>query len=173
MSSPDRGLLRVLRASVVTVCVVGLSLAGHVAAGGDVPGPLALAGSMGAVLAYSGALTRSRLSVYELVAVLGAGQVLLHLAFMTSGGEHSGGAAMFAAHAAAALALALTLSVGEDAAWALWCWLRPRLVVPQSDIGSPPSHDECLAATASARASLTWLGTSLTVRGPPAAGRNH
>lgn len=173
MTCPDRGLLRVVRAAAVALCVVGLSLGGHVAAGGNVPGPLVLIGSSAAVFAYAGALTRSRLGPLELIGVLGAGQMLLHTAFMASGGDHAGGLAMFAAHAVAAVVIALVLVRGEDAAWALWCWLRPRLVVPSGDGRLPERDQESLAATAAARVQLTWIGTSLTWRGPPVADRHR
>lgn len=161
-------MLRVVRASTVALCVVGVSLAGHIAAGGDVPGVLTLVGTAAAVALYAGALTRNQLSIGELVGGIGAGQVLLHMAFMTSGGAHAGGAAMLAGHAIATVVLALVLARGEAAAWALWCWLRPRIVVPRTEPGAPVDRVECLAATASARVRITWLGTSLSLRGPPA-----
>ncbi|UYM03911.1 hypothetical protein [Solicola gregarius] len=172
MNSPDRGSLRVVRAAAVALCVVGLSLVGHLSAGGSVPGPEILLGSSLVVAAYAAALTRNRLGRLELVGVLGAGQLLLHTAFMTSGG-HSGGLTMLAAHAFAAVVIALVLARGEDAAWALWCWLRPRLVMPASDLEPPVSREECLAATAATRVRLTWIGTSLTWRGPPALTRDR
>lgn len=171
MTSPDRGLLRVVRAAAVVLCIVGVSLAGHVAAGGNVPGAITLAGTVAAVAVYAAALTRDRLSIGELIGAIGAGQVLLHMAFMTSGGEHGGGLAMVAGHAVATVVLALVLDRGEDAAWALWCWLRPRLSIPLADSGAPPDRAESLAATATARVQHTWIGTSLSVRGPPSDGR--
>ena len=167
MTSPDRGLIRVVRAGVVAACVVTLSLVAHVWAGGDVPGPVVLLGSAAAIAAYAGVLTRERLSAVELIGVLSAGQVLLHMAFMTSGGTHAGGPAMLAGHAIAAVVLALGLARGEEAAWSLWGWLRPRFVIPDAEAGAPDERVDYLAATASARVQLTWIGTSVWWRGPP------
>lgn len=167
-------MLRVVRACAVAVCVVAVSLAGHIAAGGELPGAWTLVGSSAVVSGYAGVLTGGRVRVGELVAALGAGQVLLHLAFMTPGGTHSGGAAMVAGHAVATLVLAFLLAHGESAAWSLWCWLRPRVVVPRTESGGPLGRVECLSVTASARAQIIWLGSPLSVRGPPVAtGSNH
>ncbi len=167
MTSPDRGMLRAARVAAVVACVVGVSLAGHVAGGGDVPGLPTLAGTAAVVAVYAGALTRNRLSTGELIGAIGAGQVLLHMAFMTSGAAHAGGASMLAGHAGATVVLGLVLAQGEAAIWALWCWLRPRLDAPLREAGVPVDDAECLAATASVRVHLTWLGTSLSLRGPP------
>lgn len=167
-------MLRLVRAAAVVLCVVGVSLVGHVAAGGDVPGMLTLTGTATAVAVYAGALTRNRLSLGELIVAIGAGQVLLHMAFMTSGGDHAGGLAMLTGHVIATVVLALVLARGEAAVWALWCWLRPRLSVPRAESGTPVDHAECLAATAAARVQITWVGTSMSWRGPPSTGvRNH
>lgn len=170
---PDRGWLRVVRAAVIACCIVGLSLAAHVSAGGRVPGVAILVGSGVIVAAYAGALTRNRLSLGELAGALGAGQVVLHTAFMTAGGGHSGGLEMIAGHAVATVLLALVLARGEDAAWALWCRLLPRLVVPTAPARPVAERVDYLAATASARVQDTWIGTSLTWRGPPLMARHH
>lgn len=172
MSSPDRGLLRVVRTAAIAFCVVGLSLAAHLLAGGGTPGAATLLVTVAGVTLYAGALTRERLSGYQLIAVLGAGQVVLHTVFMLAGGHHAGGAIMIAAHAGAAVALGVALAYGERAVWGLWCWLHARLALPRVAPPEPAGPTTCLADTAVARAQLTWIGTSVMWRGPPAA-RSH
>lgn len=168
VSSPDRGCLRIARASAVAFCVVGLSLLAHVVAGGHPPEPMTLLLVTAAVAAYGGALTRDRLGLTELLVVLGAGQVLLHLVFMLGSGHHAGGPVMLAAHGLATIAIALGLAHGERAAWGLWCWLRPRLRLPRVERPEWPEPVACTAETDAARAGMAWVGTTVMWRGPPA-----
>ncbi|MGH3360136.1 MAG: hypothetical protein ACRDO7_15145 [Nocardioidaceae bacterium] len=168
MSSPDRGCLRVVRAAAIAFCVVGLSLVAHLLAGGVRPGVVTLAFAVAVVAAYAGALTRDRLGMAQLVTVLGAGQVLLHSVFMLGSGHHGGGAGMVAAHLVATIVIALALAHGERAVWRLWCWLRPRLMLPSLQRDEQPQRVVRLSDTAAARVQVTWVGTSVMWRGPPA-----
>lgn len=165
--SPDRGLLRVARTGAIAFCIVGLSLLAHVLAGGPVPAPGILLVALAAAGAYAGALTRDRLGLFEIVAALGAGQVLLHLAFMLGGGGHHGGVEMMLAHTLATLVIALGLAHGERAAWSLWCWLGPRPTLRAVAPGEVPEPPDRPVEVARARASTAWIGTTVMWRGPP------
>lgn len=167
MSSPDRGFLRVARAGAIAFCVVGLSLLAHVLAGGRIPGPTTLLAVTTVVAGYGGALTRERVGTAELLVVLAAGQVILHTVFMLGGGEHAGGPVMLVAHALATVVIGLGLAHGERAAWGLWCWLRPWLLRPRLEQPEWPEPGTRPVDTATARASMAWVGTTVMWRGPP------
>ena len=153
MTHPTHGSLRVMRAAVVGAVSFALSWAAHVAAGGSSPGAGALV--LLAVLTGLGStlVTGWRLRPVALVATLGVAQVGLHEALMWLSAAqpslcagampcgsvmpsmpgmqappvHSSSVLMLAAHAAATVALALLLSVGERALWFLTTLLRPVL----------------------------------------------
>ncbi|GAA1891390.1 hypothetical protein GCM10009814_21110 [Lapillicoccus jejuensis] len=158
-------MLRLTRAAVLGAATVGLSLGAHVAAGGGAPTPVGLGLLSLPVLAVTLVATGRRLSGPALAALLGLGQVglhvgltaltaepalvatdgsgpaptgghhLLHLALgspLTAGtagtvGAAGGPALMTLAHLVAAALVALLLTRGEHALWALLAWLLPRL----------------------------------------------
>ncbi|MGQ7296730.1 hypothetical protein [Quadrisphaera sp. KR29] len=102
MSTPDRGALRAVRSAVLALLVVGLSLLGHAAAGGQLPGAAATAATGLAVLACCAAATRWHLPVPAAAVVLAGGQVVLHAVLeRLAPTPDAHGAAHGGAHAAA------------------------------------------------------------------------
>lgn len=133
--------------------MLSLSCLAHVAGGGVLPGwpALALVGLL--VFAECAVLTHWRLSPTAVLAVMAAGQLVLHEILMalasspismsttqavmgsasvsvspTAGmtaGMRDGSIRMLAWHAVAATVLAFLLSFAEDVLWRLWCWFTP------------------------------------------------
>lgn len=148
-----RGLLRVSRAALATLLVLGLASSAHTLGGGHAPGPLA-----GTVLALVvGPLawwcTRRRLSAVRLLALLGGAQVLVHAALTAMapgtgtgsalhvhgglpaglGGSagaleagHAAGPGMLLAHVVATVVTALLLARAEEVLWRVVLRLLPR-----------------------------------------------
>lgn len=81
MTSPAAGPLRLARALVVGAVVLALAAGAHLMGGGVLPAPTVLALLGGMVLAAAVAVAGRRLSVVELGALLGGGQLALHTAF--------------------------------------------------------------------------------------------
>lgn len=149
-----RALFRLSRAAVVSGATVFLAAGAHAMAGGSLPDPLIVAGLLAIAALPAVWLCGRKVSPAAMIAVLGAGQLVLHEAFgvlsqssatapalaPTAGhvhvlgpiaghavgaAGHSEGAGMLLAHALATLATALLLARGEAALWALGDWLRP------------------------------------------------
>jgi hypothetical protein len=76
-----RASFRLFRTGLIGSIVLGLASAGHLAGGGRLPEPAILAALCAVTLIPVAALTRFRLSLPLLVALLGAGQAWLHWAF--------------------------------------------------------------------------------------------
>ena len=135
--------LRVLRSLLLaTVCLLTGVLA-HVTAGGELPGPLALAALLAVGTAVAAPLLRFRASTRRVVLLLVVGQTVVHAVLTAASGHHEDGAAahagtgpaswlhhlgedltaghavMAATHAAAAAAVGLWLARGEHALWLL------------------------------------------------------
>lgn len=149
MTSPGSGPLRAARGLVLAAVVVGLSLLSHDLAGGSRPGtvPLVVLAALSAVAVRP--LTRREVGLPRLLALLGVGQVVMHVVLERSAElsatatasthAHDGPVAtatMLAAHAVATVVLALVLRHGDALLWRLWSWLsgrqapgRPRPVV--------------------------------------------
>lgn len=212
MSSPARGVLRLTRATVLGGATVGLSLAAHLAGGGLCPTPVGLALLSVPVLAATLAVTGRRLSGPGVAALVGTGQVGLHLGLTTltspdsaadANGAPTAGAAvghhllrltlgagasgasgagvstgadsvvealgswptvvMSLAHLAAAVLVAMLLTRGEHALWALLAWLLPRLP------GSPRRPEAAERAPVTVRGlSFAWTnGGGRRSRAPP------
>jgi hypothetical protein len=155
---------------------MGLSVAGHLVAGGSLPASTTAATLLGLAVAGSVALSGRRWTVSSLVSVLLGVQVVCHVAL--AGGHNHQQAAhgvsgpMVVAHVLAALVTAALLSRGES-----WCW---RLVAL---LGRPVHIARVFAARTPAdlgarllppvAGSLAALRSSLLVdaqprRGPPA-----
>ncbi len=129
-----------MRALLLAVVVVGLSLVAHGLAGGARPGvvPLVVLAALTAVTVRP--VARHEISMPRLVGLLGAGQVVLHVVFEqcallsvvpgTPGEHHHPGAMadplMIGAHVVATLVVALVLRHGETLLWRLWVWLTAR-----------------------------------------------
>lgn len=125
------GVACALRAPVFAVTAIGVSVAGHVAAGGALPGGVV----MGLLLSLVGlghcALVRRELSVTALLVALGGVQLFLHVALSLEahGGTHHQGSwpAMVAAHVVADVAGVVWVRAGEAAAARLLRHLLPVL----------------------------------------------
>ena len=129
MASPGDGVLRVARTVAVTVVVVGLAVAAHVAGGGRPPRAFGLAGLALATAYLCAWVARRRLSLPVLGGVLAAGQWGLHHALdlleascapVAAGAAHAG-------HAGAALpcepVATAGLVAGRHAAGPSWAML--------------------------------------------------
>jgi hypothetical protein len=140
--SPTRGLLRALRASIVSAVCTAACLAGHVLAGGSRPGTLVLVIVVTLLCGAAFVGSRARWTFGRLLLLLGAGQVGFHLLF-TVAGEHpdtvgghapapaelAGSVTMAAAHLVAALVLAGLLTWGESWLWRVVAALNTALHV--------------------------------------------
>lgn len=160
-------MLRRARVLLLAAAVVGLSVLSHLLAGGRGPGVVPLL--VLTVLTAVGVLpfTRARLGLPRLLALLGTGQLVLHVAFErcaalgpatrsavpghATTADLAAAVAMLAAHAAATLGLALVLRYGDAVLWRLWAWLTglgavhdgapvlvPRSAAPRT--GAPVAH---------------------------------
>jgi hypothetical protein len=184
-AAPTRGTLRVLRGAAVGTTAIGLALAGHVSAGGALPGPTTAVALLALTVAGSVALSGRRWTGSSLFTVLLGVQVVFHVAFgshptatapagMTAH-EHAGhsmSASMVLGHLLAASVTALLLSHGES-----WCWRlaallgRPLQVarvlaehsVPVGRVSCVPTTDGLLPVLRS-----LLLADAQSRRGPPA-----
>ncbi|WP_380172111.1 hypothetical protein ACFEMC_22600 [Kineococcus sp. DHX-1] len=82
MDGPATGGVRALRTAVVTVVVLALAVLAHVAGGGHVPSGPAAGAAVVAVALVAHVATRRQLTTAALLALLGAGQFVLHHVFM-------------------------------------------------------------------------------------------
>lgn len=154
MPSPTTGAWRTLRALVVLVVVVGLATTGHLLAGGAVASWRAVVLALLLVGAAVAGLTSLRLTGPRLLALLGAGQVVVHHALAYAPGGHcaapTGSADLFASttvvscgqaeahvalwadpamllgHLVATLVAAAVVGRGERLLWDAADLLRPR-----------------------------------------------
>ncbi|MCZ2404613.1 hypothetical protein IV498_15855 [Paenarthrobacter sp. Z7-10] len=72
---------RLLRVGIVGFAILALAAGGHLAAGGQLPGPAIMAALAAITLIPVALLTRSKLSFPVLLALLETGQLVLHTAF--------------------------------------------------------------------------------------------
>ncbi|TDE98900.1 hypothetical protein EXU48_01505 [Occultella glacieicola] len=105
MTDPRRGPLRLLRATAVSVSVIGLALGAHVGAGGSLGDLLVVAAAGAFTMLVAFVACGRRLRAVTVLALLGAGQVTLHHVFAstaglgavpgcTTAGAHTHGAAL-------------------------------------------------------------------------------
>jgi hypothetical protein len=85
VATPKTGALRLFRALVVAVLVVGLAAGAHVLGGGSLPPGIVTVTLVAVVVAACVALTRRRVGLAATVALLAAGQVALHGVFSAIG----------------------------------------------------------------------------------------
>jgi hypothetical protein len=190
MSAP----FRFPRAVAFTAAMFALAAGAHVLAGGLLPQPAIVAGIVALVLAPVTILSKTKINMPAMIALLGSSQLVLHWAFdafsvsasftPTAAShvhdasavplstalmpEHAAvpGALMLALHAAATLATALVLAKGEAAVWALAAWLRP-LVRILSAVAIPEWPH--VPAPAAVVIPFQWRSLRLpALRGPPA-----
>jgi hypothetical protein len=134
-----------LRSTVLGAVAVLVSLAGHVAGGGQAPDTAGLLLALAvAVSAYRLLLAGRERSWPTLVAVLGLAQVVLHVTFTswtdattmtdTHAAHHAmaatSGRSMLAGHLVATLVLAWVLRLGEAALWSTARRIATRLCRP-------------------------------------------
>ncbi len=108
MIAPADGLLRLTRAGAFALTAVALSLAGHVAAGGRSPGTVMVLLLAGVCVLPAVWLTARQRRLPSLVAALGAGEFLLHHAFMALSGTATCHVVHGSGHASHAAALHCT-----------------------------------------------------------------
>ncbi|HEX2706097.1 MAG TPA: hypothetical protein VHM65_10085 [Candidatus Lustribacter sp.] len=154
MTSPGSGATRLLRSGVVAASTVALASAAHAQGGGTLPSGPGLAVLTVLTACVVGVGTGRRLGVPAIGAMLGLGQVCLHLALGALGSgaattahamvhgravahlpaahlahtTHSSGR-MLLTHALATALTAILLAFGERTLWALWERVRPRPAV--------------------------------------------
>lgn len=154
MLETGRGALRVARAAVATLLVLGLGTSAHTLGGGAAPGLMAsvvLALLVGPVAWWC---TRRRLDAPRLLALLGGAQAAVHLTLSAmapvtgtavaghvhgglppglaadasvAGHGHLPGGSMLLAHLAATVLAALLLARAEGVLWQVVSLLLPRL----------------------------------------------
>jgi hypothetical protein len=160
---------------------MGLSVGGHILAGGALPAPATAGTLLGVTAAGSIALSGRRWTVSSLVSVLLGVQVVCHLALADNPAghlanhrhaAHGASASMVAAHVLAAVVTAVLLSRGES-----WCWRLVALLsrpvhvaalltahTPQAVAAPPPAP--AVGSLPVLRSLL--LGDAQPRRGPPA-----
>lgn len=171
-------MLREARALMLAAAAVTLSVISHGLAGGAQPDvvPLIIIGVLACVVIRP--WTRRQLGMPTLLAVLGAGQLVLHFAFEGSAavgaadalaqhhhGHHASPLWMICAHAAATLVIGLVLRHGEAVLWRLWSLWRPVPGVPYAVVvpsGPPPAGNLPALHMAAVR-------RAIQARAPPAA----
>ncbi|MCX6433738.1 MAG: hypothetical protein NTX29_13500 [Actinobacteria bacterium] len=166
---------RLLRASLSGATLVLLTLAGHAAGSGSLPGPLGLA--IATVLAFGLAFATGarQLAPMQLLGFLLGGQILLHLVLVSAGGHAHGAApgpgtaAMIAGHVAAAVIAAVLLDQADQLIdrWVSF-WATALGATPL--IAGAPQETRRLRATPIAPASSRseHLQHYVVRRGPPA-----
>ncbi|NLE78965.1 MAG: hypothetical protein GX610_05165 [Rhodococcus sp.] len=158
-----------LRGAAVGALSAGLAFAAHGMGGGIAPAPAALV-LLVAVCAGLGAVTatlpRHRFTRLSLVAALGAGQLLGHLALSTTAHTHSvvPPLAMLGAHAAATLLCAALVAGAESLYGPIVRVLRVVLRPPAPLVPTTPS---LVVAPRPADPVGALLRASISRRGPP------
>ncbi|MBB6404769.1 hypothetical protein [Arthrobacter sp. AZCC_0090] len=94
-----RASFRILRTGVIGSLILGLAAGGHFAGGGRLPEPAILAALCALTVLPVAVLTRFRLSMPVLTALLGAGQAWLHWAFHALSDGAAPGAPVLTGHA--------------------------------------------------------------------------
>lgn len=137
-------LWQFLRAGVVTALVIGIAAAAHTGAGGHLPAVPLMALLTALIMAPVTALSRRRISLPVLAAILATGQGFLHSAFSALSGQGQGcGPAGIAAHSH-----------------------HQEMVVPECATAAPADLAEAAFATGSGPTAMTAahvLATALTV----------
>ncbi|MEV8146678.1 hypothetical protein AB0O52_00845 [Arthrobacter sp. NPDC080073] len=94
-----RASFRILRTAVIGSLILGLAAGGHLAGGGRLPEPAILAALCALTVLPVAVLTRFRLSMPVLTALLGAGQAWLHWAFHALSDGAAPGTPVLSGHA--------------------------------------------------------------------------
>jgi hypothetical protein len=170
----NRVTQRRARVALTTAALLLLTISGHTAGGGsvDLLG-LALVGGLSLGLALSTRATA--LSLPRLLAVLVAGQALLHLVltFTTGHAGHASGGlpltAMVAGHGVAALMAAVLVRHADDLVARWLAFVSTMVGSPARLVAKAPgSAAPAIAPVSDARVRLTVLLHQVVRRGPPA-----
>lgn len=114
-----RAPFRPLRTAVIGSVILGLAAGGHLSGGGSLPEPGILAALCALTVLPVAVLTRFRLSLPVLLAVLGAGQASLHWGFGALSGGTGPGTDPVTGHAGHAHAIPETFDAAVPAAHAV------------------------------------------------------
>lgn len=162
------------RVALVSAALVVLTLAGHSAASGRLPGLLSVAIVVGTATMLTAAATARRVSPTWLAAYLIGGQALLHvLLAMSDAHGHATtlipSPLMLAAHGAAAIGAALVL-VEADALIGRWAGLVGQVfgIDRAIEIGTPRVRVSHRATNVDVPGVLPTLLNAVVRRGPPA-----
>ena len=156
MSARHRAALSATRGSLLAVTSATLSVTAHFLADGELTDPaltVLLAGLIGWVATALAGKARGPVST---LALLGSGQVVMHLVLVTLAGHdmygmpgHAGGLTMLTAHAIATLLTALLLAKADamllailSALRAILPWLLPALPVPAAATVAMPARTD-------------------------------
>lgn len=182
---PARGRTRLLRATVLAGCSLALAVGAHVGGGGTAPGPLGLVALSLCVFSVAVSATAIRLRMPVLIALLGGGQWLAHLALSALSApagstpslpEHHVMAVampaspaamtepMVAMHTVATLLTAWLLACGESFLWRVVARLLPARF---ATAGVPELRPVCPGIWLRARLHPRQATWSLPARGPP------
>jgi hypothetical protein len=162
------------RALLATLEIVGLSAAGHVAAGGSLPPPGYLLALGAAVFVASLSVLARWLRVWVILPLVGAAQVGLHLGFAhtavtdphlaAQAAAEPGSALMVSAHLVVTVVTALVLLLQSQAASRLAGWLERLLLTPAPTSSAVPG---ALLARLVRRCRRRLLLAASPRRGPP------
>ncbi|WP_262849625.1 hypothetical protein [Mumia quercus] len=161
-----RGTVRTVRATTVATTTVALSLAAHLAGGGQAPGW----GAVAAVGALTGAVSwrasGHRWRRRDLLAAFLLAQGAVHLLSMASAPQTTSPVAMVVAHVLAAGALVVSVRHGEQVLWSVVEALALRASrVPV--LAAPRPVRQLAVAAPSPRPVTVWTSRGLSQRGPP------
>lgn len=187
---------RLVRAAVVTVVVLALSTGAHLGGGGTLPPLSVFIGLSAFTLLGVSLIAKRTLRLPILVAVLGGGQFVFHHAFglftattaacvpasahlhhsaiVCTGGSVASpqhvdgdtGAVMLLTHVVATLVIAVAITRGEEALYAVAAWLYPRLCQPPGP-PAPPRHAKVTAIAHGRCPHAVPFLVSPPLRGPP------
>jgi hypothetical protein len=156
MSARHRAALSATRGSLLAVTSATLSVTAHVLADGELSDPALTVLLTGLIGWIATALAGKARGPVATLALLGAGQVVMHLVLVTLAGHdmygmpgRAGGLTMLAAHAIATLLTALLLAKADamllavlSAVRAILPWLLPALPVPAAAPVAMPARTD-------------------------------
>ena len=166
-SDPTTGLVRALRGALVGCAGAGMSVLGHVAAGGALPAAARLGVGILAATGVCWWLSDRRWTLTRLAGALLVVQSTLHLGLATAA-PHDPASLMLLGHAGASVLVVRLLLCGEDWVWHLLDALSLRVASLQVATGRAIRHRPVTPF----HVVVNLDGTSVMLRwrrGPPAA----
>lgn len=178
VTSPGRGIARVLRGTLLALCCTLLALAGHVVAGGEATAVLPMLVAAAPLAAGFTVWADRRRDTAEIIAAALGSQLTFHVLLSLRGPtaaahDHRVGQAMLLGHVVAAALTGWALASGEGAVWAVYHAMRQlvsvmlvRLAVTSDGLsGRCPGH-----ATPPGCGTGIVLAAAHRRRGPPRVG---